>query len=209
MKLRLGKATMDRVWIGCTAALGLLVLGGCSLGPRLDVVATAEPSEGYAPLRITFEASSLTGSTGEIVSHRWDFGDGTISTELTAVHTFEEKGDHRVLLEVADREGLTARNELIVRVLNRIPHAQFHVSPFGAPRDYPVTFDASESYDPDGEIAEYRWDFGDGTGATGMRVEHVFPQRRQYQVALTVIDDDGTENRTARTVIVDGCDTCG
>lgn len=189
--------------------LGLLVLAGCSLGPRLDVVATAEPNEGYAPLEVAFTVSSSTGLTGEIVSYRWDFGDGAISTEGTVVRTFDEKGTHRVLLEVVDREGHTARDELIVRVLNRIPHAEFRVSPFAAPRDYPVTFDASESYDPDGEIAEYRWDFGDGTAATGIRVDHVFPQRREYQVTLTVIDDDRAENRTVRTVIVSGCDTCG
>lgn len=98
---------------------------------------------------------------------------------------------------------------MAIRVINRIPHAEFHLSPFGAPRDFPVTFDASKSYDPDGEIAEYRWDFGDGTVATGMRVDHVFPERTTYRVTLTVIDDEGAENKTVRAVIVDGCDTCG
>ena len=205
MRLHLGKLTKRGLWIS-VAALGLVTLGGCSFGPRLDVVATAEPSQGYAPLQV---ALGVSASTGEIVSCRWDFGDGATSTEATVVHTFDEKGTYRVLLDVVDREGNTTRDELVVRVLNRIPHAEFHVSPFGAPRDYPVTFDASKSYDTDGEIAEYRWDFGDGTGANGLRVDHVFPQRQEYRVTLTVIDDDGAENRTARTVIVSGCDTCG
>jgi len=127
----------------------------------------------------------------------------------TAVHTFERKGTYRVLLKVVDRDGRTARDEVAIRVINRIPHAEFHLSAFGAPRDFPVTFDASKSYDPDGEIAEYRWDFGDGTVAMGMRVDHVFPERTTYLVTLTIIDDEGAENKTVRAVIVDGCDTCG
>ena len=206
MWLRSNKGTGRDLRIGIAVALGMLVLGGCTVVPRRGVVATAEPNQGYAPLQVAF---GVSGSTGEIVAYRWDFGDGATSSESTVVHTFDRKGTHRVLLEVVDREGHTARDELVIRVINRIPHAEFHFSPFGAPRDHPVTLDASRSYDPDGEIAEYRWDFGDGTGAIGRRVDHVFPQRREYPVTLTVIDDDGAENHTVRTVTVAGCDTCG
>jgi len=94
-------------------------------------------------------------------------------------------------------------------VLNRAPHAVFYCFPRSERRDHPVTFDASDSCDPDGSIVEYVWDFGDGTTARGVRVERVFAQRLEYRVTLTVVDDDGTENRSVRTVIVAGCDTCG
>ena len=100
-------------------------------------------------------------------------------------------------------------DELIVRALNRIPHAEFHYTHYGAPCDHPVTFDAANSYDPAGRIAEYVWDFGDRTRARGVWGEHVFPQRLEYRVPLTVIENDGARNRSVRTVIVAGCDTCG
>ena len=125
-----------------------------------------------------------------------------MSLKASLGHTCTGPRTASALIDIAWRK---AKNE----GLTPLYCAEFRLSPFGAPRDHPVTFDASESYDPDGEIAEYVWDFGDGTTATGRRVEHVFPQRRQYQVTLTVIDDDGAENRTVRTVTVDGCDTCG
>jgi PKD repeat protein len=190
--------------------VGILPLAGCSLRPQPLAVAAADPREGYAPLEVVFDGtSSSSPSPPAITSYRWDFGDGATATGPVAVHTYEEKGAYRVTLAVVDGDGHGALDELIVRALNRTPHAEFHYTPYGAPRDHPVAFDASGSYDPDGSIVEYVWDFGDGTAARGVRVEHVFPRRLEYRVTLTVIDDDGTENRSVRTVIVAGCDTCG
>jgi len=189
--------------------VGTLLLAGCSLAPRPFAVATANPREGHAPLEVVFDGTASSSPAAAIVSHRWDFGAGTKTAEPVATHTYVKKGTYRVSLTVTDGNGQSARDELTVRVLNRTPHAEFHYSPYGAPRDHPVTFDATDSYDPDGTIVEYIWDFGDGTTAGGVRVEHVFPRRLEYRVTLTVIDDDGAENKSVRTVIVAGCDTCG
>jgi PKD repeat protein len=189
--------------------VGMLPLAGCSLLPQPLAVATADPREGYAPLEVVFEGTSSSSPSPAITSYRGDFGDGATATGPVAVHTYEKKGAYRVTLTVVDGDGRRALDELIVRALNRIPHAEFHYTPYGAPRDHPVAFDASSSYDPDGSIVEYVWDFGDGTAARGLRVEHVFPRRLEYRVTLTVIDDDGAENQSVRTVVVTGCDTCG
>ncbi len=51
-------------------------------------------------------------------------------------------------------------------------------------------FDASGSYDIDGEIVSYEWDFGDGTSAIGDLVEHTFGEAGIYEVTLTVTDND-------------------
>jgi PKD repeat protein len=187
---------------------GAFLVVGCSLGPRPLAVATADVREGYAPLEVTFDGSN-SSSPSAAMSYEWDFGDGGTATTPVIAHTYGEKGTYRVVLAVTDADGHGAFDELIIRVLNRAPHAEFHYSPYGAPRDHPVAFDASHSYDPDGSIVEYLWDFGDGTAARGVRVEHVFPQRLEYRVTLTIIDDDGAENKSARTVVVAGCDTCG
>jgi len=191
------------------AAAATALLVGCSPIRGPVAVGTADPREGLPPLEVTFDGARSSGWSSPIASYRWAFGDGMTSSEATTAHTFEEKGDYVVTLSVVDEDGRAAVDELIVRVLNRVPHAEFHYSPYGAPRDHPIAFDASESFDPDGSIVEYRWDFGDGSTALGVRVEHTFPQRLEYQVTLTVVDDDGTENRSVRTVLVAGCDTCG
>ncbi|MFH0816417.1 MAG: S8 family serine peptidase [Methanobacteriota archaeon] len=52
-------------------------------------------------------------------------------------------------------------------------------------------FDASGSYDIDGSIVSYEWDFGDGTATEGTIVAHTFLEPGSNTVTLTVTDDDG------------------
>lgn len=56
------------------------------------------------------------------------------------------------------------------------------------------TFDAQSSDDPDGEVAEWRFDFGDGTRANvtdedAARVTHAYARGGEYRVTVTVVDD--------------------
>jgi hypothetical protein len=52
-------------------------------------------------------------------------------------------------------------------------------------------FDASGSYDIDGEIVSYHWDFGDGATSDGASTRHAYSADGVYVVRLTVTDDDG------------------
>ena len=61
-------------------------------------------------------------------------------------------------------------------------------------------FDASGSFDLDGEITSYVWDFGDGIVANGSQVSHCFLDAGIYLVRLTVLDDQGA--RATDTVLV-------
>ena len=56
-----------------------------------------------------------------------------------------------------------------------------------------VPFDASGSSDPDGTIAGYAWDFGDGHSARdgGARPAHAYAKPGRYRVTLTVTDQEG------------------
>lgn len=66
-----------------------------------------------------------------------------------------------------------------------------------------VTFDASESSDPDGHIVLYEWDFGDGSGKNyGMIVTHAFANEGTYTVRLRVTDDDGASASIEKEVKV-------
>ncbi|MFD4261224.1 PKD domain-containing protein [Streptomyces sp. NPDC058534] len=62
-------------------------------------------------------------------------------------------------------------------------------------------FDASGSTDPDpdGDIASYAWDFGDGDGGkdTGVTASHRYPAAQQN---LTVTDRTGHADTASRTV---------
>ncbi len=85
------------------------------------------------------------------------------------------------------------------------PVADLTFSPTSPKVGEAVRFDASESFDPDGQIVKYEWDFeSDGTiDAQGIIVEHVFGQAGTFTVTLTVTDNDG-ETGTARKTITVG-----
>jgi PKD repeat protein len=79
----------------------------------------------------------------------------------------------------------------------RQPVASFYWTPnasdlYGHPIvDETVTFDASASYDPDGSIVSYEWDFGDNVTGTGMIANHTYEKAGDYIVRLDVTDDEG------------------
>jgi PKD repeat protein len=83
---------------------------------------------------------------------------------------------------------------------NRLPLASFIAGPIGGPAPLNVKLDASESYDPDGTITRYLWDFGDGATGSGVSQSHSYAQAGTYGIRLTVIDNRGA--RKAATVSV-------
>jgi PKD repeat protein len=70
-----------------------------------------------------------------------------------------------------------------------------------------VSFDGSGSYDPDGAILSYEWDFGDGEFGSGESLTHVYISEGTYTVTLTVTDDGGLTSLSQVTVIVESIST--
>jgi outer membrane protein assembly factor BamB len=85
---------------------------------------------------------------------------------------------------------------------NQLPVGSFIYNPPNPIIGEDITFDASASYDLDGEIITYQWDFGDGATPEGIIVNHSFPSIGFYTVTLTVTDNEGATNRVTETVKV-------
>jgi parallel beta-helix repeat protein len=66
-----------------------------------------------------------------------------------------------------------------------------------------ATFNASSSYDPDGYIISWLWDFGDGTGGTGEISTHDYRSSGTYPVTLTVVTNDSDEASITREITVE------
>jgi PKD repeat protein len=82
------------------------------------------------------------------------------------------------------------------------PEAHFTFTPEKTVVDEIITFNASGSYDPDGTIVSYEWDFGDGTNGTGKIVTHSYSSEGEYTVKLTATDNSSLTNSTTKKIKV-------
>ncbi len=139
--------------------------------------------------------SSATDPDGTIVSYFWNFGDGNTSSSPNPSHTYARSGTYTVTLIVTDDNGGQSSYELTVTVPNILPVAGFSYSPRNVTTARTVTFDGDTpySYDKDGYIVNWSWDF-DGNGivdAYGSVVTHRYSSPGNYTVILNVTDNDG------------------
>jgi DNA-binding beta-propeller fold protein YncE len=74
--------------------------------------------------------------------------------------------------------------------------------PYSCRVDSQICFNGSGSYDPDGEIALYQWDFGDGRTGTGAICYHTYNKSGTFVVTLTVEDVVGSVDADHTTVTV-------
>jgi len=100
--------------------------------------------------------------------------------------------------EYADRDGKGEESEpasLTVTVENAPPQAVAKADPPGGIAPLTIQFDASGSQDPDGSIASYEWDLGDGQTSSGVQVRHEYAQPNTYIATLVVTDRDGATDQ--------------
>jgi len=85
---------------------------------------------------------------------------------------------------------------------NTTPVASFAVSVLTGPAPLTVIFDALSSYDSDGVILTYSWDYGDGSTGSGDEVSHTYATEGSYTVTLEVTDNGGKIASTQKGLTV-------
>jgi len=150
---------------------------------------------------VTFDATLSTANGGAAVNYDWDFGDGHTDSGVVVTHVYDSYGVFTATLNVTDIEDLWDAESRTVTV-ESVPVANFTYSPETPYVGETVTFDAQVSYDLDGSIVEYSWDFGDGniTSTADQVITHVYGTEDAYFVELTVTDDDGLNNSSTKAV---------
>jgi PKD repeat protein len=81
---------------------------------------------------------------------------------------------------------------------NTLPVAEIEAEPTQGLAPLTVEFDGTDSYDPDGVIRRYEWNFDDGDEGTGSRIDHTYTTGGTYEATLTVVDKRG--GRTSASV---------
>lgn len=204
--------TLRKVCSLIAVAAAVAALGACTLqnDPRAEFSVT--PQFGYPPLEVTFNAAGSTSPNGLIVEYAWDLGDGETASGVSVTHTYAEKGTYEVTLEIRDSSGKKAVRTHEVEALNHAPVARFKTNVQTTGDLQPIWFDASESYDQDGDIVEYQWDFGDGETAVGEMVSHEYQcvaSGWRPTITLTVVDENGTTDSVTHQVLIVCCSSCG
>jgi PKD repeat protein len=125
-----------------------------------------------------------------IVEWNWNFGDGGNSDEQSPDHTFDFEGNYVVSLVVTEEDGDSDESfTLIVISSTNNPPVADSGGPYEGIEGSSIVFNASDSYDEDGDIVDYMWDFGDGDFDYGESVTHIYYLEGEYTISLTVTDD--------------------
>jgi len=124
-----------------------------------------------------------------------DHGDGT--GLLALAPGFDDAGVYPGVQVMASDGLLTDTEVITITVIDvNCPPVADADGPYAGTVGQTVTFDGSGSFDPDGTIVLYEWDFeSDGTfdfsSATSPTASHTYPDAFSGVVTLRVTDDDG------------------
>ena len=165
-----------------------------------NVAPVASFTQSSANLTASFQ-STATDVDGSIITHSWDFGDGSpISDGASQSHTYVAGGTYLVTLTVTDNKGATdtETKDVTVSPANLSPAPSFTFATNGLD----VSVDATASVDTDGSIVGYAWTFGDGGTANTAVANHTYAGSGTFTVTLTVTDDDGATAQTSQDVTV-------
>jgi hypothetical protein len=95
-----------------------------------------------------------------------------------------------------------------VDALNRPPQIVItDAGPLTGSSSLTVLFDASESFDPDGDQLTFEWDFGDGSTGSGQTIQHDFKNAtkvdKRFTTKLTVTDLVGASSTEVFDIYLD------
>jgi PKD repeat protein len=193
----------------------LIVNSGSGAFPGPILHLSDHPAQ--VPVTIQFDAGDSLPGDSPIVDYAFDLdGDGIFEQHglsTTAEHTYQNAGSYAPRLRVVNTDGrgatLGTSPIQLVDSTNHAPLAELRLTRETA--TFPETFrlDASQSYDSDGTVATYQWDFdGDGnfdqTGPAAV-VEHAYYQQGSFLPAVRVTDNDhGTDSAVDNSISISG-----
>ncbi len=154
---------------------------------------------------VSFNGTGSYDSDGSIASWTWSFGDGSTGSGAATTHAYAAPGTYTVTLTVQDNVGATGSTGQAVAIgpaANQPPVAAFTASSSPAFVGQSVTLSGVGSYDPDGSVVSWSWNFGDGGTASGATPTHAYGAAGTYTITLTVQDNGGAVGSTSHTLAV-------
>jgi chitodextrinase len=179
----------------------VFILTGC----KPIAVIKVDSEFGFAPLLVKFDASMSRDIEKDITEYSWDFdNDGKFDAlGIKADHTFNNPGVYTVKLRVTDSQNYVSDAIKTINVEEASIRAIITAGNLACV-SFPVSFDASASIDVDNDIIDYSWEFGDGTTASGVTVNHTYNTVNTFTARLQVRDAMNQTSTTAQTIQIYG-----
>jgi len=151
---------------------------------------------------VTFTAE-VTDPGENTHTYRWSFGDGTTSTDMTAVHTYTAGGSYQVKLSVRDNYGSFGTAITTIVIDNATPVVDAGADVTVAVGET-VNFKGNYSDADEGDIHTFKWKFANGKLAKTPEASTSYTAEGNYVVTFTVTDDQGGVGMDTLTVTVNG-----
>ena len=186
----------------------MMLIPGCldSTPESLDGIKISILAESFVEGdSIQFMASGKNPSNAKFL---WDFGDSVGSSGKSVKHTYADEGTYTVTLTVVDDEDRigVVKEDVEILYRNQAPIASLDATYGGLGQQVKVNsiafFDGGASSDPDGDVLEFEWDFGDGGTSSLLRPNHEYTSIGNYTVTLTVKDASNESSTTQTWVLV-------
>ncbi len=145
------------------------------------------PYKGVVNSEIRFDGSGSSDPDGDAIDFAWSFDDGASAAGIAVLHAFATIGAHTATLLVSSLSGSDDDLAEVNVVAPYTPVANAG-GPYRGQPGVPVAFNGSASFDPDGDLLSYEWEFGDGGRATGIYPHYIYAAEGDYAVRLTVTD---------------------
>ncbi len=145
----------------------------------------------------------VPGGGGSVTAITWNFGDSNVplNTGLTStvVHVYANPGPYNASFTITTNYGCTSTT-IIPITINPKPKAEFGMTNNPSVAQEPVYF--SDFSTPTGGIANWLWQFGDETSASGPAPTHNFANPGIYFIKLTVNDANGCSDTISKSIEV-------
>lgn len=160
--------------------------------------------------KITFNASkSFDEDNVEILRYNFSFGDGNYSGWIPKeeeIHYYSRSGIYYAFVKVKNEYGAESEeSEKVKIIIDILPIARIDSNLTEIYVNETVTFDANDSYDKDGKIVEYFFDFGDGENSSWTNqpyIIHRYKEEGEYFARLKVRDDVGAESEWSKNLSI-------